>query len=67
MPVKIRKVNGYRVRTPGGTKAKSTSFQKAQAQASLLRGIEHGWRPTGQKKARTYKGNLARALQKRRR
>lgn len=55
MPVKIRKVDGYRVSTPGGMKAKSTSFQKAQRQASLLRGVEHGWKPTGAKSKRTYK------------
>ena len=58
MPVKIRKVgNKYRVSTPGGVKAKRTTKQKALAQASLLRAIEHGWKPTG-KKARKYsKGN----------
>lgn len=54
-PVKVRKVDGYEVRTPSGVKAKSTTHQKAQAQASLLRGIEHGFKPTGKKKARTYK------------
>jgi len=47
-PVKIRKVNGYKVSTPGGTKAKSTTKAKAQRQANLLRAIDHGnWRPTG--------------------
>ena len=55
MPVKIKKVDGYQVSTPGGVKAKGTSFQKAQAQAALLRGVEHGWEPTGKKKARKYK------------
>jgi len=49
MPVKIRKKNGYQVRTPGGVKAKSTTKAKAQRQANLLRGIEHGWKPTGKK------------------
>ncbi len=49
MPVKIKKVNGYRVSTPGGTKAKRTTKKKAQRQANLLRGIEHGWKPTGKK------------------
>lgn len=46
-PVKIKRVDGYRVSTPGGVKAKSTTKRKAQAQANLLRGIEHGWKPTG--------------------
>lgn len=55
MPYSVTKVNGYQVTSPHGVKAKSTSFQKAQAQASLLRGIKHGWQPTGKKKARRYK------------
>ena len=55
MPVKIRKVNGYKVSTPSGTKAKHTTYQKAQKQAALLRGMEHGWKPIGKKSKRTYK------------
>jgi len=47
MPVRVRKVNGYRVSTPGGVKAKHTTKKKAEAQANLLRGVEHGWKPTG--------------------
>jgi hypothetical protein len=48
MPVKIKKLDHkYSVKTPGGTKAKGTTKAKAQAQANLLRGIEHGWKPTG--------------------
>ena len=48
MPVKVTKgKGGYKVSTPGGTKAKGTTKAKAQAQANLLRGIEHGWKPTG--------------------
>ena len=54
MPVKIRKVNGYRVSTPSGVKARSTSKGKAKAQARLLRGIEHGWKPTGRRKKRKH-------------
>ena len=50
MPVKIKKVDGYRVSTPSGTKAKNTTKAKAKAQANLLRGIEHGWKPTGKRK-----------------
>lgn len=50
MPVKIRKVNGFRVSTPGGVKAKHTTKKKAEAQARLLRGIEHGMVPRKKKK-----------------
>ncbi len=49
MPVKIRKVDGFRVSTPGGVKAKSTTKAKAKRQANLLRGVEHGFKPTGKK------------------
>jgi hypothetical protein len=46
MPVKIRKnKKGYSVRTPKGIKAKNTTKKKAEAQARLLRAIDHGWRP----------------------
>jgi len=54
-PVKVRRVDGYRVTHDGTVSAKSTTHQKAQAQASLLRGVAHGFKPTGKKKARTYK------------
>jgi len=47
MPVKVKKINGYRVSTPGGTKAKRTTKKKAERQANLLRAVEHGWKPTG--------------------
>lgn len=47
MPVTIRKVDGFRVSTPGGVKAKGTTKAKAEAQARLLRGVEHGFKPTG--------------------
>ena len=49
MPYKIRKVNGYRVSTPHGVHAKNTTKEKAEAQVRLMRGVEHGWRPTGRK------------------
>lgn len=49
MPVRITKVNGFRVSTPGGVKAKRTTKAKAQRQANLLRGVEHGFKPTGKK------------------
>lgn len=56
MPYKTRKVDGYQVRNvqTGKVHAKSTSKAKAQAQTNLLRGVEHGWEPTG-KKARKVK------------
>ena len=46
-PVKVRKVDGYRVTTPGGVKSKHTTKEKAEAQRRLLQGVEHGWKPTG--------------------
>ncbi len=54
-PVKITKVKGgYQVRTPGGVKAKHTTKAKAEKQARLLRGVEHGMVVRGSKtKART--------------
>lgn len=55
MPVKIKKVDGYRVTHGGKTSAKRTTKKKAQAQANLLRGIEHGWKPTGKKARSTRK------------
>lgn len=52
MPVTISKTDGsYRVSTPSGVHAKGTSKAKAEAQARLLRGVEHGWKPTGRKSA----------------
>ena len=50
MPVRIRKVDGFRVSTPGGVKAKRTTKKKAEAQARLLRGIEHGMVPRKKRK-----------------
>lgn len=50
MPEKISKVRGgYKVSTPGGTKAKKTTKAKAEAQVRLLRAVEHGWKPTKKK------------------
>lgn len=53
MPVKVRKKKDgtYTVSTPSGTKAKSTTKAKAEAQERLLNAVEHGWKPTGKKKA----------------
>ena len=49
MPVRTRKLSSGKVQvsTPGGVKAKATTPEKAQKQANLLRGVEHGWKPTG--------------------
>jgi hypothetical protein len=42
MPEKITKVKGgFRVSTPGGVKAKSTTKANAVKQVKLLRAIEH--------------------------
>ena len=47
MPVKIKKVDGYKVTHGGKVSAKRTTKKKAEAQANLLRGVAHGWKPTG--------------------
>jgi len=48
MPVSIRKTDGkYSVSTPNQTHAFGTTKKKAERQANLLRGIDHGWHPTG--------------------
>jgi hypothetical protein len=48
MPVTMKKHNGgFRVSTPGGVKAKHTSFEKAKSQERLLNAVEHGWKPGG--------------------
>lgn len=51
MPHKIRerkgKVQVVNTRT-GHIKAKDTTKTKAQRQVNLLRGVKHGWEPTGQ-------------------
>lgn len=49
MPVQIKKVDGFRVSTPGGVKAKKTTKKKAKAQKRLLHAVDHGWKPTGKK------------------
>ena len=50
-PVRITKVDGYKVTTPHGTKAKNTTKEKAEKQAKILRAVEHtSWRPTKKKK-----------------
>lgn len=56
MPVSIKKVDGYQVRTPRGIRAKHTTKAKAEAQERLLNAVEHGWKPTGKpaQKVRRY-------------
>jgi len=59
MPVKVTKVpGGYRVSTPHGTKAKSTTKAKAESQKRLLNAVEHGWKPTGKGKRPTGSGPM---------
>ena len=58
MPVKIEKSGGgYKVTTPGGTKAKHTTKKKAEAQKRLLNAIEHGWEPTGKPSKKKKRSN----------
>lgn len=47
MPAKVKKINGYQVKHGGKISAKKTTKKKAEAQANLLRAVEHGWKPTG--------------------
>ena len=52
MPAKIKKTKSgkYQVSTPEGVTAKSTTKEKAKAQANLLRGVAHGWKPSSKNK-----------------
>ncbi len=36
MPVTVKKINGHRVSTPGGVKAKATTALKAAAQKRII-------------------------------
>ena len=51
MPVKLTKLKNGKVRvsTPNGTKSKSTTPAKADAQRRLLNAVEHGFIPTKRK------------------
>ncbi len=51
MPVQLQRLKGGKVRvsTPGGVKAKATTPAKAKRQATLIRAVEHGFKPTGKK------------------
>ena len=46
-PIKVRKVDGFRVTHGGKVSAKSTTKAKAEGQARLLRGLAHGMIPRG--------------------
>ena len=52
MPAKVRKNpdGTYRVETPEGTTARSTTKEKAEAQARLLNARGAGWTPPVRKK-----------------
>jgi hypothetical protein len=49
MPYHETKLKGGKVKvtSPHGVKAKATTPAKAKRQMNLLRGVEHGWKPTG--------------------
>lgn len=47
MPVRVQKVDGYRVTHSGKVSAKRTTRKKAEAQARLLQAVGHGFKPTG--------------------
>lgn len=49
MPVRVTKVDGYRVSHGGKVSAKSTTKSKAKAQERLLNAVAHGFRPTGRR------------------
>ena len=54
----------YRVRTPGGVKAKAATKGKADSQIRLLNAIDHGFKPTG-KPARSKKKTTTRKTTRR--
>ncbi len=50
MPYSLRKVDGsWKVvnKETGHVKGTHSSMIKAKRQMNLLRGVEHGWKPTG--------------------
>lgn len=65
MPVTVKKVDGYQVSTPGGVKAKKTTKPKAEAQARLLYGVEHGWKPTGEPRKKHGSAEFGEFIEKR--
>ena len=50
MPGEVAKVDGYQTTWGGrvvGKAKKKRSKKRAQSQLNLLRGVKHGWKPTG--------------------
>ena len=62
MPVSISKVDGWKVSTPHGTKAKRTTLANALKQRRLLNAVEHGWKPTGKRTKRPSSSALRNAI-----
>jgi hypothetical protein len=65
MPYSVKSVGKGKVKvvSPHGTKAKSTTPEKAKRQMNLLRGVEHGWKPTGAP-AKDVRSKLHKAVMK---
>jgi hypothetical protein len=59
-PVRVRRLASgrYRVKSKGRVKAAATTHLRAMRQASLLRGVKRGWKPTGQP-ARDVRAKMA--------
>ena len=55
MPVALIKLPSGKVRvsTPNGVKAKGTSEDKAKHLRNLLNAVEHGWKPSRNKRSKT--------------
>ena len=52
MPAKKRKNRDgtYTVSTPNGVKGRKMTLRNANAQIRLLNAVDHGWKPTGEKR-----------------
>ena len=60
MPYEIKKEGSfYKVinKKTGKVHAKCSTKEKAEAQVFLLRGVEHGWKPTGKKANESKESN----------
>ena len=53
MPYSMKKQPGgaYNVRSPYGVKGRNMTKENAMRQTRLLRGVGHGWKPSGGKNA----------------
>jgi len=59
MPVKITKIGKkYKVSTPGGTKSKGTTKEKAESQRRLLYAVDKGYKPTGKQSEKMKKESV---------